>query len=152
MNKFWKIHSNHRPGAETRSQKDPNKIVLSNTPDTYLLAINDKPTFWHGPLFTAWCMVSCTRVHMVAHCAPGLTALLSADWSLLTVTSPDWAGRARTNTLTTGHTTPNINTSQSDKKNWRKNTSSFHPLGPSDPIITVKMRKLFHSYWQVLDM
>ena len=73
-----------------------------------------------------------------------LTVSLSADWCLLTLvpaqTQP--AGPAP-QYYWPGHTTRNINTSQSDKKKLEKNSSSFYPLGPSDPIITCEMSKLF---------
>lgn len=150
MNKFRKIHSNHCPGAETRSQKDPWKNHITNTSDTYFLA-HDKPTFLHRLHFSlhgAWC----PGVHMVAHCAPGLTAPLSADWRLLTVRSPVWAGRAAPHQPLPArpHYTQYKHQSVWQEKLEKKNIilPPTWTLWPN--YMTVKMSTLFDVYWQAL--
>ena len=144
MNKFWKIHSNHCPGAKTRSQKNHWKSNINNLWLTQVFGCPWKsPHFQKAPLFTAWCCALMSTWLLTVHWA-SLTVSLSADWCLLTLvpaqTQP--AGPAP-QYYWPSHTTRNINTSQSDKKKLEKNSSSFHPLGPSDPIITFEMSKLF---------
>ena len=117
MNKFWKIHSNHCPGAETRSQKNHWKSNINNLWYTQVFGCPWKsPHFQKAPLFTAWCCALMSTWLLTVHWA-SLTVSLSADWCLLTLvpaqTQP--AGPAP-QYYWPSHTTRNVNTSQSDKK------------------------------------
>ena len=63
------------------------------------LGLHERATFSESS--TVHCMVLCTDVHMVAHCALGLPHCVPLGWLVSTDSSPspDSAGRARTTVL-----------------------------------------------------
>lgn len=122
------------------------KIILP-THQTHIFWLMTSPHFYTGSTFH--CMVHdvlvSTWLLTVHRASLRPSRLTGVYWQSAAQSGP--AGPHHTSHYPPGHTTHNINTSQSDEKNWRK---KHHPSTHLDPLTQLYDCKDEHTIWCVL--